>query len=134
MKRQRNARSTGTQAVPTAAAYFAHVALEAALKARMLLVCGAETEAEFEKRGNNVALLRSGTAHNLARLAQSAGLRRLLDATGRAPLIEDGVWARMCADDRPYSLRYGTERIDANSAEKEVVRSTILVELSAMPR
>lgn len=68
---------------PQAACYLAHIALECAMKLRILVKYGAHTVEEFERRaGQDLTsrIFHSSTGHSLAELEKASGLAALLTA------------------------------------------------------
>jgi hypothetical protein len=65
-------------------------------------------------------LFRSASGHNLGLLAERAGLSRLLVVERKDALLQGPVWARMREEARPYSLRYGTVRLQRTEALEEI--------------
>ena len=70
---------------------------------------------------------RSG--HDLRLLAEAVSLKRLLAADGKAKVLESADWQRMLNDDRPYALRYGTEKPTKQTAAAEVELARTLIEI-----
>jgi hypothetical protein len=108
-----------------AAPYLAHLALECSLKARILEMAKVSTVDEFVSRqgpetGKRIFSTKAG--HSLDLLAEQASVRRLLVASGSTPaLLDDSApWRRLNGPDRPYSLRYGAERVAPRDARVEV--------------
>lgn len=109
--------------IPGSAAYLGHVATECNLKVRLLRWyrkprVGAMQTALGDELFS--LLFHSKDGHNLAVLAEHAGLQRLLEAERRTELLRGKVWSRMSHGDRPYSLRYGTERLARGAAGEEL--------------
>jgi hypothetical protein len=68
-------------------------------------------------------LFRSASGHNLGLLAEHAGLSRLLAVERverKDALLQGQVWARMREEARPYSLRYGTVKLQRTEALEEI--------------
>ncbi|MBL8634402.1 MAG: hypothetical protein JNM40_14360 [Myxococcales bacterium] len=122
---------------PQVAGYLNVVAMECLLKARIL--AQAEKSRVSELRpflGDDTykQLFRSSEGHRLGRLAEQAALRRLLAAAGLSSLLQKKAWSRMCKDERPYSLRYGTEKLHTEEAIEEVqVGSDLLAAIENAP-
>ncbi|MBI2893934.1 MAG: hypothetical protein HYY06_10310 [Deltaproteobacteria bacterium] len=116
--------------VPGSAAYLAHVALECALKARLLSRDGyASAEALAEKQPRvHAALFRSTQGHDLAALAGYLRLNAFVETQGK-PWLDDDCWKRMASSQRPYSLRYGAEPVAQASTQEEINRASALVEV-----
>jgi hypothetical protein len=126
-----SALANGSHPHPVPAVYLSHVALECALKRRILIKNKAThigelkrylPEREFE------SLFSGATGHDLHRLEQTAALRRYLTASGNESLLNDAVWHSM-GGQRPYSLRYGLETVTAQSAKDQVQFAAKLAEL-----
>lgn len=64
--------------------------------------------------------------HDLDKLAKQLGVERLMATEGRG-WREDGCWERLTSAERPFSLRYGTEDVDAAAATEEVDRGAELL-------
>lgn len=115
---------------PQAAAYVLHVAVECALKVRLLSsnrqrsLAGLRTVMRDEAFST---LFFGKSGHDLSELARIVALERLLRAARNHQLLRRAAWRRMSASDRPYSLRYGVERIARDQAleELEVARAII---------
>lgn len=106
---------------PGPAAYLIHVALECAMKLRILVSQRVERTDELRNsRGMDKTtfdgLFSGRSGHDLHHLAKVARLRSLLVAKDREQLLESKAWRGM-AGDRPYSLRYGTEDITDSESE-----------------
>jgi hypothetical protein len=121
----------GAHTHPTPAVYLAHVALECALKLRILIQNRAKRLIELKRllRDKEFEALFSGTTgHNLHHLEQTAGLRRYLAARDHESLLTKTEWHSM-GGQRPYSLRYGTETITATIARGQVQFAAELADL-----
>lgn len=113
------------QATPQVCVYLVHVALECALKARIVRKSGCRSPREIRDTGKipeaDFNRLFKGTdGHRISELANYSNLKRLLaaaDATLNAP-----TWQRICHPQRPYSARYGSEdpSVAIAAAELEV--------------
>jgi hypothetical protein len=113
---------SGKSAHPVPAVYLCHVALECALKLRILVKNNAthvEDLKRFLQKEDFESLFYGKSGHDLHHLERTAGLRRYLVASGRESLLEDGGWAKM-GGARPYSLRYGVENVQADEAAEQV--------------
>lgn len=93
------------------ASYLVHIAVECVFKARLLTMRRATrmqmartTMSEEEYK----SIFESARGHDLRHLSTYVSLGRLLAAENREVLVQTPAWRRMCAPDRPYSLRYGT--------------------------
>ncbi len=120
---------SGTHPVP--AVYLCHVALECALKFRILIMNSArdlEGLRRYLQPHDFDALFSGTTGHNLHRLQETAALRRFLVACDNESLLSGKEWGRM-GGDRPYSLRYGPEPVRANHARSDVRVARTLTEL-----
>ena len=113
------------------AIYLSHVALECALKLRILL----KNSAQHVERLSHLlpkkefdALFNGRTGHDLHYLGNTACLRRYLIAHGSEHLLDSQEWKAM-AGDRPFSVRYGTENIPARTARSQVQFSAQLAAL-----
>jgi hypothetical protein len=122
---------SGNRLHPAPAVYLSHVALECALKRRILIIGKAThvgqlkdylSPAEFE------TLFSSAAGHDLHRLERTAALRRYLTASGNESLLSDRRWHSM-GGERPYSLRYGLEPISTQDAKDQVQFAANLAEL-----
>jgi hypothetical protein len=113
---------SGNQISPVPAVYLSHVALECALKRRILIKNKAKHLSElrrFLREKEFEALFSGTTGHNLHHLEQTAGLRRYLVATDNEALLNSPEWSSM-GGQRPYSLRYGIETVTTPDARSEV--------------
>ncbi|MCG8556719.1 MAG: hypothetical protein MJD61_15745 [Proteobacteria bacterium] len=115
---------------PASAAYLAHVALECAIKARLLYRAGCADGEDLKKKQPKVydALFRRRQGHELARLAEEVRLSKLMKVEGKQ-WVDDDCWKRLTTSERPYSLRYGAENIGASAAGAEVARSKELADV-----
>jgi hypothetical protein len=130
-KEAASALMAGAQVHPVPAVYLAHVALECALKRRILIKNNVKhlnelkrylPEKEFE------ALFSGTRGHDLHHLEQTAGLRRYLVATNNEALLREREWRSM-GGQRPYSLRYGTETMRTAAATCQVRFAAKLADL-----
>ncbi len=122
---------SNTLAHPVPAVYLSHVALECALKLRILIKNGAKHLDDLRRylpENDFEALFSGTTGHDLHHLEKTAGLRRYLTATGNESLLMDTEWRSM-GGKRPYSLRYGTEKVPATDARKQVRFAARLADL-----
>lgn len=107
---------------PGPAAYLAHVALECALKLRILRNNNArhadELREKLPERSFN-ELFTGAKGHDLHHLAGTASIKRCLAANGEADLLKRPEWQAM-GGARPYSLRYGIERVSTSDAQRQV--------------
>ncbi|MEW6667616.1 MAG: hypothetical protein AB1512_20605 [Thermodesulfobacteriota bacterium] len=113
------------------AVYLSHVALECALKCRILIKNKARDIDDLKKylpKETFDALFRGPTGHDLHHLEQTAALRRYLEASGHKTLLQKREWRDM-GGQRPYSLRYGVETVSADNAAEQVRFAAILVDL-----
>jgi hypothetical protein len=116
---------------PVPAVYLSHVALECALKRRILIRSRAAHIGDLKRllpEQDFDALFSGATGHNLHRLEQAAGLRRYLVASGNESLLAGRDWRRM-GGQRPYSLRYGVETVAAQDARDQVNFAAKLADL-----
>jgi hypothetical protein len=116
---------------PVPAVYLSHVALECALKRRILIKNGATHIDDLRRylpQEDFTALFSGATGHDLHRLEQTAGLRSYLAAHGRDSLLADEQWRKM-GGQRPYSLRYGSETVTAHEAREQVQFAGTLADL-----
>ena len=122
---------SGNQTHFVPAVYLSHVALECALKHRILTknntrhieqLKGLLNPEDFDK------LFNGSTGHDLHHLAKTAALRRYLEANGQQSLLERDAWRKM-GGARPFSVRYGVERISADKARDQVQFSKELANL-----
>jgi len=115
---------------PRVSSYLAHIAVECAIKYRILRNLGRTRTADVASllgdRFRSIFSSRDG--HDLTKLSQHASLQRLLDADNKANLLDSDDWKRMIHADRPYSLRYGTEAIATQTSNSEIVLVTSLLE------
>jgi hypothetical protein len=121
----------GNSKHPYPAVYLSHVIIECALKRRILIINNATHLNELKKKMQAEdfnALFMGATGHDLHHLHRTASLRRYLEAKGQASLLDEPEWAKM-GGQRPYSLRYGVEKLAARDAEKQVEFARKLVEL-----
>jgi ketopantoate reductase len=126
-----NALVSGSQSHPVPAVYLSHVALECALKRRILIQNGVTHIEELKRylpEGEFEALFSGSTGHDLHHLAGTAKLGRCLEASGNKSLLGNGRWHSM-GGQRPYSLRYGVETVTAHNAKDEVQFATKLAVL-----
>jgi hypothetical protein len=122
---------SGNQAHFVPAVYLSHVALECALKRRILIKNNVKHIEDLRRhlpRETFEALFNGSTGHNLHHLAQTATLRRYLTASGNHSLLERDEWGKM-GGERPFSVRYGVEAIPADKAKDQVDFSTKLANL-----
>jgi HEPN domain-containing protein len=108
---------------PQDACYLLHVAIECALKYRILETAhGPKRISQLKEVLTDQKyrqLFASSEGHNLELLVGYSCLKRFLQANGQQELLTGAAWKKMCKADRPYSLRYGTEQValqDANVA------------------
>jgi hypothetical protein len=113
---------------PGSAAYLAHVALECAIKARILCRGNCYDTEDLKKKQPKVfqALFASKQGHDLEMLAAKIRLEEVLKTEGQA-WRDDLCWRRMSSPDRPYTLRYGAERIREAEAREDVTRTRDLL-------
>jgi hypothetical protein len=126
-----NALVSGNQSHPVPAVYLSHVALECALKRRILIKNRAVHVEELRRYlpdGEFETLFSGAAGHDLHRLERTAALRRYLTASGNESLLDDRGWRSM-GGQRPYSLRYGIEAVTAHDAKDEVQFATKLADL-----
>lgn len=112
---------------PQVACYLNLVALECLLKARIMDQAMRPRmpplkEVLGEKKYEQ--LFGSSAGHSLSLLAEESSLRRGLKAAGRDKILQGTAWKRMCSSGRPYSLRYGTEKLSTAEAQDEVTAGT----------
>jgi hypothetical protein len=112
------------------ASYLVHVALECALKARILEKGGCDSVEELTKKHPKVygPLFTTKQGHDLDKLAKDLGVDRLLATLGKG-WREDECWKRLSSSNRPYSLRYGTEDLDDAAVAEDVERCAELLEV-----
>ncbi len=126
-----NALVSGRQSHPTPAVYLSHVALECALKRRILIINRAAHVNDLKRylvQEDFDRLFSGTTGHNLHRLEGTARLRRYLTASGNEALLTHRAWRNM-GRERPYSLRYGFETVTLHNAKDEVQFAGRLVDL-----
>lgn len=126
-----NALVSGRQSHPTPAVYLSHVALECALKRRILIINRATHVNDLRRYLSQVdfdRLFSGTTGHNLHRLEGTAALRRYLTASGNESLLAHRAWRKM-GRERPYSLRYGFETVTLHNAKDEVKLAGRLADL-----
>jgi len=110
--------------------YLSHVALECALKRRILIKNGAkhvEDLRQYLPPKEFESLFSGAVGHDLHRLERTAALRRYLTALGSESLLDGAGWRSM-GGDRPYSLRYGLESVAAQDAKDQVQFAAELAE------
>ena len=122
---------SGNQTHFVPAVYLSHVALECALKRRILIKSNAKHIEDL--RGllppeTFEALFNGTTGHDLQHLARTAALHRYLTASGNHSLLERDEWRKM-GGQRPFSVRYGVEAVAADKAKDQVNFSTELANL-----
>jgi len=101
-----NALVSGRQSHPTPAVYLSHVALECALKRRILIINRAAHVNDLKRlvaQEDFDRLFSGTTGHNLHSLERTAALRRYLTASGNESLLAHRAWRNM-GRERPYSL------------------------------
>jgi len=115
---------------PASASYLAHVALECALKARILFRGGYPSAEALQAKLPKVHahLFRSAAGHDLGKLATELRLEGFVQTHGKS-WREDACWKRMTLDARPYSLRYGVEQADRSRAKEELDRTSELLDV-----
>ena len=112
----------GKRVHPGPAVYLAHVALECALKLRILRKNKAHHTDDLKRLlpGSTFDGLFTGSrGHALHHLARTASVAQFLEAQGKSALLKKREWQRM-AGERPYSLRYGIERVTLAEAKSQV--------------
>jgi hypothetical protein len=116
--------------IPQVVVYLLHVALECALKARIVRM--ARCRSVYDLRDRKLMpeqdfkrIFRGVDGHRLGELAQVARLNRLLADCGTK--LEERVWERMCHRMRPYSARYGSEAPPLTIARAEFELGAILL-------
>lgn len=116
--------------VPASAVYLAHVALECAIKARLLERNGCASVKDLERKDPKAfkVLFRSTKGHDLPVLAKKIRLENFVKTYGKE-WSEDTCWERLSHSDRPYSLRYGAEEIAETEAQEDVARSRELADV-----
>lgn len=119
------------------ASYLGHVALECALKVRILEKGGYADVEELKEKHPKVygRLFTTKHGHDLDRLAKELGVEGLLATMGKG-WRDDECWKRLSSSERPYSLRYGIEDVDDASVTEELERCTELLDalLSGLSR
>jgi hypothetical protein len=126
--------NAGNRKHPTPAVYLAHVALECALKRRILIANKARHVDDLKRRLDPATVddLFSGKrGHDLHHLQETASLKRYLEASGEKSLLSQPEWHAF-GNDRPYSLRYGSEVVSAGDAEAQVKFAANLTDLMLM--
>ncbi|HOW51400.1 MAG TPA: hypothetical protein PLV42_05065 [bacterium] len=110
--------------------YLAHLALECAIKARLLHKQGVNSVDDLEKKHPKIhtALFRGKKGHDIQKLSTDVDLQGILKNEGR-PLQKDACWTRIISSTRPYSLRYGTETLQRAEASEEISRISGILEL-----
>lgn len=118
---------------PQDACYLVHVAIECALKRRILQLNPRAQRISHLKPllGDNLyqRLFASKEGHNLSLLIEKSSARRLLQAKRQERLLVGSIWTRMCDTERPYSLRYGTESISCSDADDSLSLGEVLIDL-----
>lgn len=121
-----------TSPVPQLVVYLLHVALECALKARIVRRAGCRSvhdlrEKKLMPEHDFARIFRGTDGHRLGELSKIAQLAQLLAANDVE--VENAVWQRMCHDLRPYSARYGSENPSVAIAKAEFTVGETLVTL-----
>lgn len=122
---------SGNQTHFVPAVYLSHVALECALKRRILIRNNANHIEDLRRQlppETFEALFNGSTGHDLHHLARTAALGRYLAATGKGSLLERDEWGEM-GGRRPFSVRYGVEAVAADKAKDQVMFSAELAGL-----
>lgn len=116
---------------PSTAAYLLHVSLECAMKRRILIRNKVKSTAILKERLSPEvfeSLFSGVTGHDLHHLAKTVSLRRYLEAHGKSTLLDNREWHKMCAP-RPYSLRYGIEKVPDGTVNNLVKWAISLTDL-----
>ena len=110
--------------MPLSAAYLAHVALECIMKARLLYRNGCASTEDLQRKYPKVyaALFQGKRGHDLDFLSESLRLPELMKLEGKT-WVDDDCWKRIASTERPYSLRYGAEDVEASKVEQELQRA-----------
>ena len=122
---------TDKQSHPMPAAYLSHVALECALKRRILINNKVSSLKGLERmmpKQTFESLFSGSTGHDLHHLERTANLQRFLTASGNESLLKETSWRSM-GGNRPYSLRYGVEVLDTKSVKELVNIASKLTDL-----
>ena len=130
-KEAANALISSKQMHPAPAIYLSHVALECALKRRILIknnVAHLDGLKRYLPKKEFDALFSGTTGHDLHSLERTARLRRYLVAYGNESLLAQEEWRKM-GGNRPYSLRYGVELVSDSNATGQVRFASKLVDL-----
>lgn len=116
---------------PQLACYLLHISLECAFKL-LLLHRWRAADLEGLRRvlppDDFKRLFETRRGHDLRSLAEYVSLERFLVARDHRRLAPD-IWKRITHDDRPYSLRYGTEAVSRKEADEELALVEPLVSL-----
>ena len=114
--------------LPMSVAYLAHVAIECALKVRLLYRSGCASKEELAAKQPSIhrAMFQGKQGHDLQLVATQVRLRAAMVSEGKA-WKEDDCWKRMASLNRPYSLRYGFEALTKLEAEQELARAEEIV-------
>jgi len=115
--------------LPSSATYLAQVALECAIKARILWRYGFDSAAKLKSAQPTVheRLFKSKHGHNITELAAELRLKEVVAAEGKA-LADDACWRRLCSSERPYTLRYGAADLDEADAREDIDRVASVTE------
>lgn len=122
---------SGARCHPVPALYLSHVALECALKHRILVKNGATHVDDLKRKMTDEAfkaLFSGAKGHDLHHLERTSALRRYLASIGQESLLDATEWRDM-GGQRPYSLRYGTETVTAREAESQIKFAATLADL-----
>jgi len=103
----------GDSPLPSESAYLASVAMECALKTLLMIKNSIRDTQAIEENHQLGPCFRGKHAHNVDRL-----LSHLKDADLSS--ISGDLHVRMTGSGRPYSLRYGEEKLDAGQARDEI--------------
>lgn len=107
---------------PGPAVYLAHVALECAFKLRILRHYRTRHTSGLRRilpEQSFSELFAGAKGHDLHHLARTASIARYLIALGEPDLLKQPEWQAM-GGGRPYSLRYGIERVSAAEVKRQV--------------
>jgi len=100
--------------LPSEGAYLASIASECSLKALLMTRHSIQDTSEISEDHHLSECFRGKGAHNLSRIFRHL---RGFSAPG---LPGSQIWKRMTDKGRPYSLRYGEEKLSQSEAEHEI--------------
>lgn len=117
---------------PQEACYLTHVSLECAFKAAVLEMHGKTRIADLAQTMPDALyskLFFGTTGHDLEFLSKTACLDRKAAAAKQVSPRKDPTWPAIVASPRPYSLRYGSERVASRNASAEIALAKSVIRL-----